>query len=102
MIQRVALVQGWTETISFTLYADGTPIDLTGRTVTMQVRDKTDTDPAFLGSVAVIDATAGKVGFTPNASDLLASESPYTVRFKVMSDGYFVPNEEPIIFVVRE
>lgn len=98
---RVDLVQGWTEAVSFTLMADGAVIDLTGRTVTIHARDKSGVDPSFLGAVAVTSASSGRISFTPDSTDLLESESPYTVRFKVMSDGYFVPNGDPVVFVVR-
>lgn len=101
MIDRVDLVEGWTETVTFTLKADGDIIDLTGRTVTMRARDKNGNDPAFVGKVSIIDADGGVVGFTPDAADLLAAESPYTIRFKILGDGYFVPNGEPITLVVR-
>ena len=102
MSQVVNLVQGWTERVDFILSADGVVIDLTGRTVTISAYDKNGTDPAFVGAVAIVDATAGKVGFTPNSGDLLASESPYSVRFKVMTDGYYVPNGDASIWVVSK
>jgi hypothetical protein len=100
-MEPVDLVEGWTERVDFTLYADGAAIDLTGRTVTIHVRDKNGDDPGWLGSVAIVTAASGQVGYTPNSADLVATEGPYTVRFKIMSDGYFVPNKEPMVWLVR-
>lgn len=88
------IVEGWTEPLSYTLQADGAVIDLTNRTVSIYLYDASGIRTTPAGAVTVVDAVHGKISFTPADGDLLASRSPYRVRFKVSPDGYFVPNSE--------
>lgn len=57
--------------------------DLTGLTVELVLKDKSGTAVTTTGDVAIVTAASGKVKYTPDSTDLLASGSPYTARFKV-------------------
>lgn len=80
------LVEGWTERIVETLTTDGAAQNLSGVTVTLMLYDNTDTQIAYGGTAGIDTAADGKVYFDPAAGDLLASKSPYSVRWKV-TDG---------------
>ncbi len=80
------LVEGWTERIVETLTTDGVAQNLTGLTVTMLLYDNTDTKITYGGTSGIVSAAAGTVYFDPASTDLLASKSPYSVRWKV-TDG---------------
>ena len=82
------IVQGWTEAIEYQLSADGSPVNLNGMTVVFLLYPTFATTPKTLtGSVALTDAAAGKVTFTPGASDLKAADSPASIRWKVTDTG---------------
>lgn len=80
------LVEGWTERIVEQLTSDGAVQDLTGLTVALQLYDNTDTAVSYAGSSGTVSAASGTVFFDPAAGDLVASKSPYRVRWKVV-DG---------------
>lgn len=82
------LVEGWTERIVETLTTDGAVQNLTGLTVSLLLYDNED---VLLGEyvspkVGVVSAAAGTVFFDPGAGDLLAADTPHSVRWKV-TDG---------------
>ena len=77
------VVEGWSDGLPFTLYADGVAVDLTGLTVKGVVHDRYGTDVDTTGKVSVTGTTSGQVTWTPATGDLLARKSPYRVRFKV-------------------
>jgi hypothetical protein len=75
-----------TAAIGFQLMEGGSPLNLTGATVAILMTDNTGTVIAT-GAVSVTDATNGKVAWTPaTTADLVASKSPYQVRWKI-TDG---------------
>jgi len=86
------LTEGWTAPLEFTLRygEDATPLNLTGMTVTLYLRDRFgelvdtagDVEPA-----ADQSASPGVVTWTPDAADLTAAGSRYTVRFKAVDGG---------------
>jgi len=106
------LVEGWTERVRDQLLVDGAPLDLTAyagddppASVVMQLFGRDGKAVAFEGEAGV-DAEGGATGvvyFDPDADDLKASLSPYTVRWKV-TDSFgkvvFFPNGDPEIWVV--
>ncbi len=93
------IVEGETiERGPYTLKSDDVPFDLTGYTVELVIRpfrgtDYSDTD----GEVRVPAGTGGTVYFTPDASDFLARESPYSIRWRVTDSQdtiVYFPNSE--------
>lgn len=91
------VVEGWTGALPFTLNADGDPVDLTGRTVSVILKDARNlTVYDSTTPVAVTGTTAGLVTFTPSSSDLVAARGPYRIRFRVAttSEKVFFPNSE--------
>lgn len=99
------LVEGWTSPINQQLLSDGLPFDLTGMTVVFQLFDLYGGVVGFSGSYSVTNASLGKVQFQPAAGDLVATQSPYQVRWKV-TDGsgkisYF-PRQQTDQWTVRK
>jgi hypothetical protein len=100
----VEIAEGWTDELGpFTLEADGSPVDLTGLTVSLVLRGRdgtlvTTTDDTRIDD----DPTSGKVYYTPDATDLSAAQSPYTLRWQVTDgDGIvFFPNGRADALVV--
>lgn len=102
------VVEGWTDALPFTLEADGTPIDLTGLTVTLYLKDNRGT---FIHSgtsaVTVLGAagTSGAVSYTPQSTgELLSKRTPYKIRFKISTANssqivYFPNIDEDILKV---
>jgi hypothetical protein len=98
--------QGWTERIRYALTQDGSILNLNGLSVAL-VGDQTINGQlvpiAFLGTVGIDDANNGIVCFDPATGDLLASSSPYLVRWQI-TDGLghisFYPRLGPIQWVV--
>jgi len=89
------LTEGWTTPLAFTLRygADATPLDLTGLTVTLSLRDRFGELVDTAGDIeAAADQTTspGVVTWTPDAADLTAAGSRYTVRFKAIDGAGFV------------
>lgn len=99
------VVEGWTGALPFTLKTDGTPVDLTGLTVSIYLKDnRSSVIQSSTSSVAVTDSTGGVVTYTPQStSELLANRTPYKIRFKVEdSTGgivYFPNIDEDLIKV---
>lgn len=97
--------QGWTERIRYALTInDGTIIDLTNMTIALVGQDRSSSPLTFTGTVGSDDPTAGTVYLDPAATDLLASNSPYRVRWSVTdSNGktaYF-PRTDPLIWRIE-
>lgn len=90
----LSLVSGWTGVLGpFTLRGDGTPVNLTGLTVTLTARRDDGTEVTLAGTVTVADQTTspGQVSYSPVASDFTwitggVSRQPYHIRWKVV-DG---------------
>lgn len=113
MAETVDIREASTAQIPFILIGDNAPIDLNGVTKVEMVRVADNgtgtltaintTDDAT--KLAIIDATRGKVGFTPTSSDLKKANSPYKVFFWVYTGAttkYAVPDSEELIFNVTD
>lgn len=100
----VELVAGWTGPLDFQLLADGAPQNLTGMAVEMLLKTSGGDIIDTSGDLALLDAPAGKVRFSPDPADLVATASPLVSRFKV-TDGLgkvvFFPSGEPDDWKVR-
>lgn len=96
--------EGWTERIRYALTHDEDEVlDLTGMTVALVGKDGAGTAIDFSGATGTDDATAGIAYFDPAAGDLVASGSPYRVRWKITDgDGKvaFFPREAPLVWRV--
>ena len=90
------VAEGWTEPLTFILedvLVEGqapVPTNLTGKTVTLSFAGADGTSISTAAKVQVIDQAGGKVEYTPGATDLKASKSPYRGRFKVVSGAVVV------------
>jgi len=96
-------VEGSTEQMIFKLLADGSPVNLTGKAVSLILGGCDGTSVTTTGDVTVTDATTGKVGYTPDPLDFLSVLSPYRARFKVVGGDvvYYHPNtEQPALIYV--
>lgn len=89
------LVHGWTGPIEETLKSDGSPFPLTGMTVELVLQKADGSLVTTTGNVAIVDAPTGRVRYTPDPTDLVASETPHVARWKVTDSGkvYFFPPE---------
>jgi hypothetical protein len=99
------VVDGWTGPLDYTLLADGTALNLTGMTVTLILTKPDGTVVDTTGDVTVTDAAAGWVRYTPDATDLAASESPLRMRWKVVDGAGAVvyhPSARPAVIVIHE
>lgn len=112
MAELFEIVEGWTEELEpFTLKKAGSPIDLTNLMVTLLLTPHKANTPKTLTGTTRVDAdqsalgNRGKVYYKPSATDLLASESPYSIRWKIQDQGgnvVFVPSEgQDTISVVK-
>jgi BppU N-terminal domain len=103
-MSRVYVVAGQTEPISIQLFSDARPVDLTGATATLVLRDKTGTlVDTSAGVITILDAPAGKLRYSPAASLFEATLSPYVARWRVIdpvSQVGFWPNREADQWVV--
>lgn len=104
----VSLVEGWTGALPFTLLADGSPVDLTGLTVQIVLKNDAGTivKDTSVG-ITVTGSTAGQLEYAPSTStgDLfLATQGPYRLRFRVvdaLSKKAFFPNDEEDLIEVN-
>lgn len=78
--------EGWTERIKYQLSADGAVLNLTGLSVALVGKDNLGIDAGFAGAVGIDTPAAGTVFFDPAPSDLVASRSPFRLRWQV-TDG---------------
>jgi hypothetical protein len=104
----MSIVEGWTGALPVTLLADGDPIDLTGMTVKIVIKNN-------LGSIikdttegiTVTGTTVGQVQYSPASSSgdlFLAAHTPYRVRFRVtdaLSKSVYFPNDEEDLIEVN-
>jgi hypothetical protein len=99
--------QAWTEPILYALTQNGNPLNLAGLTVALvgdQTLNRQLTPISFAGTVGISNATEGIVYFNPAATDLVATSSPYYVRWQI-TDGSvlvsFYPRLNPITWIVQ-
>lgn len=100
----VEVVQDWSDNLDFLLKNDSTLVDLTGGTVVLHLEKRDGTALSTTGKVSIVDATGGKVRYTPSTGDLLSTDSPMRGRFQVTLAGksaYF-PNSEADCWIVRK
>jgi hypothetical protein len=101
----IQITEGWTEEIGpFVLLANGAPVDLTdAEEVVLQLREVSTPD-TFVDTDEDVridaDPTTGRVYYTPDADDFVATRAPYTkyqLRWKLTLDGKdsFFPSGEP-------
>lgn len=79
------------------------PVDVSGLTVDLVLKDKTGTLVTTTGDVAIVSGPAGTVKYTPDSTDLDAALSPYSAKFKVtFGDGSirFYPQGPPMTWKV--
>lgn len=81
------LVEGWTKAEPLRLYDNGTPTDLTGKTVTHEIHDNAGGVVAGVVVTADADQVAnpGRVWLTP-AAGMTNALSPFSLHF-VVTDG---------------
>lgn len=101
----LSIVEGWTDRISYQLYADGAAPNLTGMSAVLLLYTNSKGAFPYSGTSGILSASSGTVYFDPAISDLLANNSPYFVRWRV-TDGsgkvsYF-PNSEAEEWTVRK
>lgn len=87
-------VEGETAPRDYILKNGGVPFNLTGLTVTLELFQRDGTPIDTSGDVALVDAPAGRVRYTPDAGDLVpAVGEPYvetTVSEEIGDFAYFV------------
>lgn len=103
-MSRFYVVEGQTEPIDVQLLADSRPLDLTGTTTTLVLRDR---DGALVdtstGVISVLDAMTGKVRYSPASTLFDATLSPYVGRWQVIDTALkvgFWPNRESDHWIV--
>lgn len=82
-----AIVEGWTGRLTWQLTEDGDNLNGTG--LTLSALDVSDCDGASVtttGDYGWVTQASGTVYYDPDAGELVASKSPYRVRFQV-TDG---------------
>jgi len=84
----IEIVEGTTAAQKFQLLEAGAPLDLSGLTVTLSLKDRTGTAVSTSNMVNVTDAVNGIVTFTPaNSNTLSAASGPYYARWIVTTSG---------------
>ena len=104
----VSIVEGWTGALPFTLKADGTPIDLTGLTVRIVLKDNTGTIVKnTTAGITVTASTIGQLEYAPASSSgdlFVASRTPYRIRFSLTDATprtVYHPNDEEELIEVN-
>lgn len=100
----VEWVQGQTSPKTFVIKLNGTAVNLTGATVSLELYDPTGTQVTTTGDVTVTTPASGLVQYAPDASDLVALEGRYTARFKIVDvSGYiaYAPDGKADVWTVR-
>jgi uncharacterized phiE125 gp8 family phage protein len=102
-MSELPLVEGWTGPIEQTLESNGTPVNLTGLTVTLILQKADGSLIDTTGDVTVPDPVNGLARYTPDSTDLLAADTPHVARWKVVDGGgavIFFPNEQGEVWTV--
>lgn len=101
----ITLCEGWTDAIDDQLLLDGEATEsLSGSTVECMLWDRNGNLKSGMGTSSITDAATRKVRFVPGIGKLLASESPYSQRWKVTrSTGeiYYHPNGDAEVWRVN-
>ena len=95
----LTVVEGWTQELGpFTLKVDDVALALTGYTVSLVIKGRSGSQissPSTRVHGTQSGATTGYVYYTPSDGELVASESPYSMHWKVIdgsSKVVFFPN----------
>jgi hypothetical protein len=75
--------EGHTAPIEYDLRHDNASYDATGMTPSLVLKDKDGAEITITGTVEWATAATSRIRFNPAATDLVASKSPYTLRWKV-------------------
>ncbi len=108
----LSLVEGWSGALPFTLKADGAPIDLTGLTVRIVLKNASGTTILNTSSGITITQTSstgtyGQLSYSPATSSgdlFLAAQTPYRVRFSLtdaLNKIVYHPNDEEELIEVN-
>ena len=103
----ITWVEGDTSQRIFVLNQGDVAVDLTGASVEVLLRPVRRTplpEPLRVYEAVIISAAEGKVGWSPAATQLKVSESPYTARLRVTLSGvmYYFPFPSPDTWLVIE
>jgi hypothetical protein len=79
----VIWIEGELDERVFTLSENGAVMDLSGAQVSVVLRPAARIGGKRIYPAVIVSASEGKVGWTPFENQLKASESPYTMRFRV-------------------
>lgn len=104
----ISIVEGWTAPIKVTLLVDSQPVDLTGLTVKIVLKNAEGTIVKdTTEGITITGSTAGQVEYAPATSSgdlFLSAQTPYKVRFRVtdaLSKSYFHPSDEEDLIEVN-
>ena len=71
------VVEGWTGALPFRLEADGVPVDITGLTVSLWMKDCHGTQiHSSTAGITLTASTNGEVSFAPSSSQFVAAGTP--------------------------
>lgn len=99
------IVEGWTGPVDMQLKKNGSPVSLTGCTVTLVLRGKDGLNIDTASNISVLDAPTGQVRYLPDAGDLVAAKTPHWARFRVVdasSKIVFFPSDRPMRWTVYQ
>lgn len=108
----LSLVEGWTGVLGpFTLKLDGTPVNLTGFTITLVLRDAAGNLVTTGGTVTLLNQGTypGQITYSPLATDFVftsgayATNTIYQAHWKVVDGSgkiVFFPNDGSAEFAV--
>lgn len=103
-----ALVEGWTGALPFTLNADGLPVNVTGMTVSIVLKDCEGTVVKdTTAGITLTLSTGGELEYAPSSSSgdlFVASRTPYKIRFRVkdaLQKVVYFPNVDEDLIVVN-
>jgi uncharacterized phiE125 gp8 family phage protein len=103
-VSELKLVEGHTGVIDETLKSNGEAVNLTGMTVELVLQTALGALVDTAGDVTVPTPAEGVVRYTPDAADLLATQTPHVARWKV-TDGngrvVFFPSDAGEVWEVQ-
>ena len=91
------IVEGTTDKLKFQLLDNGSPINLTNYTVSLNALNREGNSvTTAVGSVSVIDATNGIVQLTPiGINSFVAASGPYFFRWQLLHNTLFTQSFVP-------
>jgi hypothetical protein len=105
MGMRIDVTEGWTGPLDFALMADGAPLNLSGLTIELVLRDRDDALITTTGWAATFGApTEGRVRVSPTADALVHAVTPHRAHFKITDGGgkvVFFPGGDADYWVVN-